>query len=41
MAESREGGITVLRGLKGYEFGKIIEDAEETMAEVKLSTVQG
>ena len=35
MAKSQEDGITILLGLKGYEVGKVSEDAEEIMVEVK------
>ncbi|MFC1902514.1 hypothetical protein ACFLX4_00390 [Chloroflexota bacterium] len=38
MAGSREDGITILLGLKGYEVGKASEDAEEIMVEVKAKT---
>jgi len=36
MAKSQEDGITILLGLKGYEVGKVSEDAEEIMVEVKV-----
>ena len=35
MAKSQEDGITILLGLKRYEVGKVCEDAEEIMVEVK------
>jgi len=35
MAKSQEDGITILLGLKGYEVGKVSEDAEDIMVEVK------
>ena len=35
MARSQEDGITILLGLKGYEVGKVSEDAEEIMVEVE------
>ena len=37
MARSQEDGITILLGLKGYEVGKVSEDAEEIMVGWRLS----
>ena len=35
MARSQEDGITILLELKGHEVGKVSEDEEELMVEVR------
>ena len=36
MAKSQEDGITILLGLKGHEVGKVSENGEEIMVEVRV-----
>ena len=36
MAKSQEDGITILLGLKGHEVGRVSEDEEEIMVEVRV-----